>query len=68
MIDLHQPLPGKRPGTITPVGYLGIGMGVVLILTGLYGGLQSPDTVGTGLFVALIGAAAVYICYMGVRR
>ena len=67
-MDLNQPLPSRRPGSLTPVGYLGVGLGVVVTLGGLYGALQSVDTIGTGMFVALIGVVIVYLCYMGVRR
>jgi len=66
---LNQPVNlRKRPGKITVVGYLGIGMGLFFIVAGVAGALQRPLEPGLPLFVILIGFLAAVGCYLGVRR
>src|SRR4051812_8382039 len=66
---LNRTVAGKRPGRLTVVGGLGVGVGVLMIVAGIAGVTQvAPDQVGGALFIAVIGAAVVYVCYTSVRR
>jgi drug/metabolite transporter (DMT)-like permease len=66
---LNRTVAGKRPGKLTVVGGLGVGVGVLMIVSGFTALLQGgPEQAGGALFIALIGAVVVYVCYTSVRR
>lgn len=64
----HTPIQGKAAGRITVVGYLGIGLGVLVVLVGLVALVQSTTNSGGGFVVALIGVGVSVASYLWVRR
>jgi hypothetical protein len=67
-MDLNSTVPGKQAGKVTPVGYLGIGLGVFLLLAGVAAMVNSPVDVGEKMFIAGLGVGIVLMCYLWVRR
>jgi hypothetical protein len=64
----HTPIQGKKAGAITVVGYLGIGLGVLLVLVGAVALVQSTSNNGGGFVIAVIGVGVSVASYLWVRR
>lgn len=65
----HTPIQGKKAGNITVVGYMGIGLGVFLVLVGLVALVVTPPSnAGGGFLIILIGVGVAVASYLWVRR
>lgn len=66
---LHTDIQGKKAGQITVVGYLGIGLGVLMVLVaGLALSQSSPNNAGGAFVIALMGIGVSVASYLWVRR
>ena len=65
---LFAPVQGKRAGRITVVGYLGIVVGICLVLVAGLAMAQSPNNAGGGMFIVMIGVGFAVASYLWVRR
>jgi hypothetical protein len=65
---LHAEIHGKKAGSITVVGYMGIGLGVLLGLVALLAWSQGPQNAGAGFGLLLAGVGVAIASYLWVRR
>src|SRR6185369_15710510 len=64
----HTPIQGKKAGSITVVGYLGIGLGCLLMLIGVVALFSARDGGEGGFLIGLIGVGVAVASYLWVRR
>lgn len=64
----HTAIQGKKAGQITVVGYMGIGLGVLIVLVGIVALFQSTDNGGGGFLLGLVGVGVTVASYLWVRR
>jgi len=64
----HTPIQGKKTGAITVVGYMGIGLGVLIVLVGIVALFAGTDAGAGGFLLSLIGAGVAVASYLWVRR
>lgn len=65
----HTTIQGKKPGSITVIGYLGIGLGVFVALVGLVALTQVLAGQEGGAFILiLVGVLISVASYLWVRR
>jgi hypothetical protein len=64
----HTTIQGKKTGSITVVGYLGIGLGVLIMLIGGAALSQGTDGGEAGFILGLVGVGVSVASYLWVRR
>jgi len=64
----HTNIQGKKDGKITVVGYLGIGLGVLVMLMGVVALFSARDGGAGGFLLGLVGAGVSVASYLWVRR
>jgi len=64
----HTAIQGKKAGQITVVGYMGIGLGVLIVLVGGVALFQSTDNGEGGFLLGLVGVGVTVASYLWVRR
>lgn len=65
----HTPIQGKKAGSITVVGYMGIGLGVLLVIVAGFALVVAPPAqAGGGFLIALVGVGVAVASYLWVRR
>lgn len=68
LAEFQAEIPGKKKGKITIVGYMGIGLGILLVLVAGLTLLQAPDGGQTNFLIGLLGVGLIIACYLWVRR
>lgn len=66
LAELHTPIKGKSAGRLTVVGYLGIGIGVLMIMAAV--GTASPDRPEGVLIFGLFGLGFAVASFLWARR
>jgi hypothetical protein len=66
--EYHTPIQGKKAGKITFVGYLGIGLGALLLLLGIALLSSSTDEGQGAIMVSLFGIGVAIASYLWARR
>lgn len=65
---LHTDIQGKKAGSITVVGYMGIGLGVLMVLVAGLAMSQGQRNAEGGFVIALMGIGVAIASYLWVRR
>lgn len=64
----HTKIQGKKAGRLTVVGYMGIGLGVLFVLTAIAAPAMKSDGGQSAIMMALVGIGIAVASYLWVRR